>query len=474
MKTSPLPQNQDTPPTVVRRPRLAYRYAYARSADNAGEGEVGQDYLVIKEDAHQVAFVVCDGVSQSFFGDLAARLLGDALVDWMFTAPAKISNGASPLALEAALLEFLICLTSEATARVQAVPLPSGIPGMLQTVLEQKRALGSESTFAAGVLDTTTNTIFLAWMGDSRIRLWSRTREVSLDLLGDSFHTEERWSSLKGPVGRLHVYLGPLPAIKRLTVYSDGLTNLNQLPLERSPNSEVIQGWIQAACSSTTSDDISYFEVWTGTLPRETTARQPGEQPAAGTPALAPTVSAGPLKPPAGAAAGQDAPAGQPPRPGGQTAPRTAPPPSHRRKRRPLIPLIPLIILLLALVACCLCIVWWVMGGDDPSDRPDVKPTKDNVRPTQPVELETPEPPFPPPDLLPPWSAWETNLGLFLGPMSDWIATPPGDRGDPWDCLGWEDGAIPVGANPEEQQPAGVECQPDGPGEGIPGSGPMI
>src|SRR5262245_61247445 len=58
---------------------FAWRWTYRRSADSQKSGAVGQDYLTMRYGGSTLTFALCDGVGQSYFGDVAAGLLGDAL-----------------------------------------------------------------------------------------------------------------------------------------------------------------------------------------------------------------------------------------------------------------------------------------------------------------------------------------------------------------------------------------------------------
>src|ERR1041385_7373312 len=80
-------QDRETPVRAERYAAFSWRYAYARSADTRKVGDPGQDYLTFRYEEGVFAFALCDGVSQSFFGDLAARILGDALLTWLWQRP---------------------------------------------------------------------------------------------------------------------------------------------------------------------------------------------------------------------------------------------------------------------------------------------------------------------------------------------------------------------------------------------------
>jgi hypothetical protein len=251
-----LTQAAETATTVVQRARFAYRYAYARSADTRIAEDVGQDYLIVRDNDSRIAFAVCDGVSQSFQGDLAANILGNALVEWLWQEAKPTSDSSK---LQERLTHMLRALSEPATEAVYAAVLPTDLPEMLHEVLEQKRAGGSESTFVAGLLDTDFDWIVLVWMGDSRIRLWDSRGQITT-VLGDTFLTRERWSTKHGPVGKVHIYTTKLVEISRLALYSDGLAVLdNQLeqPLEHTQ----IDDLIAMAGDLPSSDDIAFLEL---------------------------------------------------------------------------------------------------------------------------------------------------------------------------------------------------------------------
>ncbi|MFN3763249.1 MAG: protein phosphatase 2C domain-containing protein, partial [Anaerolineae bacterium] len=258
-------QTRETPVTARQRARFGYRYAYARSADSRASGDPGQDYLALREDGVRLAFALCDGVGQSFYGDLAARLLGDALVDYLWEL-----HPADSEALREDLAAFLDRLVEAASAQVAAYPLPEGLPPMLRQVLEEKRALGSESTFVAGLLDTEAGVLHLAWMGDSRLRLWGPDGEFTARL-GDTFHTQERWSTRRGRVGELHTLSVPLRELRYAVAYSDGLARLDRV-MTRHFRDASIQAVIDDTLLRPESDDIAFLEIWLGN-------RRPSERP---------------------------------------------------------------------------------------------------------------------------------------------------------------------------------------------------
>lgn len=255
-----LSQERESQVEVRQDPRLGYRYSYARSADTQSSGDRGQDYVTLITDETRIAFALCDGVSQSFVGDLAARILGDALLDWLWT---KLDLNQTEAVSAAGLRAYLHQLTERATKDVKAYVLSPEILPIVRGVLEQKRALGSESTFVSGLIDTDTGQLFLAWMGDSRLRLWGPEGERVDQFAPNTFQTRERWSSRDGLVGDLHIARLALQGITNLAAYSDGLAVLEDQVIPALSEKEVDE-IIAMTGQNPKSDDVSFIEIWLG------------------------------------------------------------------------------------------------------------------------------------------------------------------------------------------------------------------
>lgn len=254
-RTLRLPQDQETAPQEKPGPHFTYRYAYSRSLESREFGDPGQDYLVIREDQKQIAFSLCDGVGQSFRGDLAATLLGDALVDWLWnelpSTQARVEND---------LTEQLGNLTTTAPHKINIAPLPEELPPLLREALEQQRTQGSESMFAAGLVDIDLKRLTLVWMGDSRIRLWGPNGEP-INKLGEMFYTKERWSSNQGPIGQVRAIVTPLEGIRCLVAYSDGLALLTQYSQWLPDDNQSLEDLIAEAQKTPPDDDITFLEI---------------------------------------------------------------------------------------------------------------------------------------------------------------------------------------------------------------------
>lgn len=262
-------QDHETPVQVIEDGNFLCRFAYARSADSRAAGEDGQDFLALRHDDRSFVFALCDGVTLSFYGELAARILGEALIEWLWSG---LPQCGSPENVLPALNRLLKDLTVPATATVDMHRLPDGIPALLRDVLEQKRRYGSEATFACGRIDLPDpdnpgGRVMLAWHGDSRLRIWGPGGELDL-LPVEAFGSTNRWSSRRGAVGgNPFVFAGPLhdgthAAITRIVAYSDGISILDRFT--EPPTNAALQELIDLLDESPTSDDISFIEMLPG------------------------------------------------------------------------------------------------------------------------------------------------------------------------------------------------------------------
>lgn len=220
-KTITLPQTQDSPITREEYPNFLFRYGYARSQDSLESAEAGQDFLSINVSDSNLAFSLCDGVSESFMGDIAARIVGETLLSWFTKLD---TDAADSIRVKKELETLLNNITKAAQIRVNNYELPENVPAMLREVLAEKQKAGSESMFCAGIIDTDAQKSIFAWMGDIRLRIWDDSGEQT-DYLLHGFDKKERWSTRLGLVGELHTLELPLNSIQRILVYTDGLSN---------------------------------------------------------------------------------------------------------------------------------------------------------------------------------------------------------------------------------------------------------
>jgi len=255
-------QTTRCPVRVVKLNTYDFRYANDRSAESQRSDSKSQDYLTIRYDENYLGFVIADGVSQSFFGELASQFIGDHLLSHMMEFGERYLEGS--VDFQDNLESQLNNMAFIATPIVNAFQIPSHLPGMLINVLEQKRQMGSQATFAAGFIDIAKKKMALAWMGDERIRIWKSLQEITKETLGEeTFQTAERWSTAVGMVGKLHTKIIEDSDITRFVVYTDGLAILDKEMQLNPISQEGLEAIILQTSKMPQSDDVTLFElVW--------------------------------------------------------------------------------------------------------------------------------------------------------------------------------------------------------------------
>ena len=289
-------QDQETGAREIIAGHFRLRYVYARSSDCRQSGDPGQDYIALRQDRRRLAFALCDGVSQSFYGDLAARFLGDALVTWLWERlpPGEFRQEA----IRQSLSDYLAKLTDKATAQVYRVSLPQDAPPLSRDAQELKRAIGSETMFVCGAIEMPgpnlpRGRVVLAWLGDSELQLWDQERDRTGELEAE-WLTARRWSTKIGPKGGpIGVFVGPLENVRRVLAYSDGIASLRE-QLGRGMDAAELTRAVAQLGEMPTSDDISFLEI--EVLPEPVAATIPATVPAA----IAPSVKEPVAPPPAG------------------------------------------------------------------------------------------------------------------------------------------------------------------------------
>jgi len=245
---------------------FSFRYSCIRSNESRQENETGQDYLTYSESPSSFSFALCDGVSQSFFGDIAANILGDELLLWVNDQPLTMDKEL----LSESLTTCLTKLTDKASKLVQDHSIGTNNAALIEAVLEEKRSLGSESMFVCGRIDRASEELpwgrmILSWMGDERIRIWSKRKEVSQEL-GIGSSVDQRWSTKQGIVGGEPSFVicpianrrGKL-LYNRILAYTDGFSLLDQETVRLSKDK--LDKMINESIRLPENDDLSMIEV---------------------------------------------------------------------------------------------------------------------------------------------------------------------------------------------------------------------
>jgi len=260
IRTNHVPQSIETPVSFVEVPGAYVRYAYARSSDSMSSGIDGQDFLCFRHNDQRFVGVVCDGVGSSFCGNLAARILGENLLDWLWSLDILYVNGQAALQESAA--SFLNKLQKQAQVEVDEYEIPAEIGGLVRQALEAQRSYGSEAVFAACRIDhpspaAPNGLISILWMGDTTIRVLDDAGEA-LDL-GGRFENSDRWSSTRGVRAATYAWMQELDGVGRVLIFTDGLAAHNEAL--HAYSDDRLDREIRAGQRLPSSDDVALLDV---------------------------------------------------------------------------------------------------------------------------------------------------------------------------------------------------------------------
>jgi hypothetical protein len=260
IRTQQVPQAIETPVTFVSAPEAYVRFAYSRSSDSMANQIEGQDYLCFRHNDQRLAFAVCDGVGSSFCGNLAARILGDGLLDWLWSLDIAYIGGRAAL-MEAA-GSFLNKLQKQAQHEVEAYEIPEEITGLVRQALEAQRTYGSEAIFAAARIDHPSPTIpdglvSILWMGDTQVYALDEDGQ-QIDI-GGKWENANRWSTVHGTRGQVGAWMRELKGVGRVAAFTDGLSAHGAKLLDYADS--LLDREISAGARLPTSDDVALIDV---------------------------------------------------------------------------------------------------------------------------------------------------------------------------------------------------------------------
>lgn len=255
-----VPQTIETPVTFVMAPGAYIRYAYSRSNDSMASWLEGQDYLCFQHNDQRLVLAICDGVGSSFCGQLAARILGDSLLEWLWSVDITYINGAS--ALGEAAKGVINRLQKQAQYEVEAYQMPQQMSPLVRQALESQRTYGSETVFAGVRIDYPSPTIpdgllSVCWMGDTQVRVFGDDgKEIKI---GGRWDNSNRWSTTQGARGQMSAWMQALTGIGRVIGFTDGLaahaSRLAEYPDDR------LDRELRESIRLPTSDDAAFIDV---------------------------------------------------------------------------------------------------------------------------------------------------------------------------------------------------------------------
>lgn len=250
-----LNQHTDTPARVEYFDTVRLTYLYDRSRDSRNGNASGQDFIAFTSTENRITFALCDGVSQSFFGDLSARFLGEKLTAWLRDLPFPPNEEVFATLLSDALQSW----QPEAAELVEQQPINPTLPPIVRDALDRKREYGSETMFVAGMIDIAAKVLYACYFGDMHLYLFDASN-ARFALPNATLDTRERWSSKTGiRNGTPHTAIVPLTDDLRIVAHSDGILSRADALARLTP--ELLNNLARDLASAPASDDISVLEI---------------------------------------------------------------------------------------------------------------------------------------------------------------------------------------------------------------------
>jgi hypothetical protein len=227
--------------------RLEGILGYRRCFDFDMTDGAGQDYAVLRGDSQYFVGVLADGVSQSFFGDIAATQVSEFLIDHLWNLRQKPPRKQD--------LEYeLKRLEKVAAETVRRRPIPADIPPMQRTALEKGKAKGSQAVFAAFVLDNRSQTVQVYQCGDVRSMVFRDFGSPPITVRADA---NGRWST--AGLSDLMLQSFTYDGIEQVYLASDGVTAGWEQVLQRDGScQDSMEAMVREQAAK---DDVSFLTV---------------------------------------------------------------------------------------------------------------------------------------------------------------------------------------------------------------------
>jgi hypothetical protein len=227
---------------------------YRRWVEFDATNGTGQDAAVIRFDDDHVVGLVADGVSQSFYGDIAAREVTDHLLEMLW------NRRQQPLSSDD-LATFLRKLETPVHALVEQQALSGELNELVRDALEATREQGSQTVFAAFVLDLWRRSAIIYQAGDvsAVIHTEGAAPTVTQGRSG-------RWSSAGH--SKLNLETIHFSSVSAIVLHSDGLpSQWGVQETDIAPSDEYFR---EQAGKRAIDDDVSFVSV---VMPASSTSR---------------------------------------------------------------------------------------------------------------------------------------------------------------------------------------------------------
>lgn len=227
--------------------KISIKLGYRRCKNFDQSDSAGHDFAIVQADQEHVVGIVADGVSQSFFGNIAAEFVAKKFLEMLW------ENRYNPLNYRQT-ESFLASIQKAASTKVNNFVIPQHLSPSLRHILEDvRRKEGSKTVFTGFLLDITSTTAYLYKVGDVVTFVQLENGGV-LPVESDPTGC---WSTLGQ--NRLKLHTQTIDLTKGILLKSDGIKNFLE---EAFCEEYAIKGeFITLAEQDSIDDDVSFVAV---------------------------------------------------------------------------------------------------------------------------------------------------------------------------------------------------------------------
>lgn len=224
--------------------KISVSLGYRRCYDFDRNDKLGQDFAAFSSESGYVVGVVADGVSQSFYGEVAAQHVSKWLLQTLW------ENRKNPphWGLEKGLGE----LETRVSEEIKDHKIPNNLPSMQIKALENIRKKGSQTVFAAFIFDGIRKEVYLYQVGDVTALVYRKSAETKFT--ESNALPKGRWSTAGKSKHHLEVCKKSADGI---LIKSDGVSEDWGKTLDNEAFSESKFQKMAEECAR--RDDVSYI-----------------------------------------------------------------------------------------------------------------------------------------------------------------------------------------------------------------------
>ncbi len=229
---------------------------YRRFKDFDSSNANGQDFALIGHNKIFAIGVIADGVSQSFFGDIAAKEVCENLYEYLWENRDEFPE-------KQQVEEFLYSICSKVDNEISAINL-NKYDSILQKALSETKRKGSQTVFSAFIINLITKQSIFYTVGDIEVVVYQKVNTKLIPKKVSAANANGRWSS----AGKSELLLDveKLENVVGIVAYSDGLVSKNLSDWGENFNYAKLFEFCDLAEEESGRDDVSFISVLTNDL----------------------------------------------------------------------------------------------------------------------------------------------------------------------------------------------------------------